>query len=129
MGFVLILFRRKSTQSLLKWALILLAVPIVSYLLLYILFVAFVPPDALAGFEASQAERWAESVRQASQGTYVQILTDFNLEYIVGRYAGLILQMRLPKILAMFLLGFYAYRRGFFHNPSDHQPFIRRVLI
>ena len=42
---------------------------------------------------------------------------------------GLILEMRLPKILAMFLLGFYAYRRGFFQDLSDHQPFIRRVLV
>ena len=37
--------------------------------------------------------------------------------------------MRLPKILAMFLLGFYAYRRGFFQNLSRHQQFIRRVLV
>jgi uncharacterized protein len=28
----------------------------------------------------------------------------------------------------MFLLGLYAYRRGFFQNPSEHAPFIRRVL-
>jgi uncharacterized protein len=36
--------------------------------------------------------------------------------------------MRLPKILAMFLLGFYVYRRGYFQNLSNHQPFIRKVL-
>jgi uncharacterized protein len=37
--------------------------------------------------------------------------------------------MRLPKLLAMFLLGFYAYRRGFFQHLSNHQSFIRRVLV
>jgi uncharacterized protein len=37
--------------------------------------------------------------------------------------------MRLPKILAMFLLGYYAYRRGFFQDLSSHRPFIRRVLV
>jgi uncharacterized protein len=37
--------------------------------------------------------------------------------------------MRLPKILARFLLGFYAYRRGFFQNLASHRPFIRRVLL
>lgn len=36
--------------------------------------------------------------------------------------------MRLPKILAMFLLGFYAYRRSYFQNLSNHLPFIRQVL-
>ena len=29
----------------------------------------------------------------------------------------------------MFLLGFYAYRRGFFQNLSNHKSFIRRVLV
>jgi uncharacterized protein len=48
---------------------------------------------------------------------------------VVGRYAGLIFEMRLPKILAMFLLGFYAYRRGFFQNLSSHRPLIRRLAV
>jgi uncharacterized protein len=129
MGFVLILFRRKTNEALLKWAFWLLVIPILTYILIYILFVAFVPESALAGFEASQGDRWKESVQQVQQGSYFEILTGYNLQYIVGRYAGLILQMRLPKILAMFLLGFYAYRRGFFQNLSSHQPFIRRVLV
>ena len=129
MGFVLILFRRKTNEGLLKWAFWLLVIPILTYILIYILFVAFVPESALAGFEGSQVDMWKESVQQVQQGGYFEILTSYNLQYIVGRYAGLILQMRLPKILAMFLLGFFAYRRGFFQNLSSHQPFIRRVLV
>jgi uncharacterized protein len=129
MGFLLILFRRKTNDSLLRWAFALMVIPILTYILLYILFVSFVPPEALATFEAGQMDFWNEAVKKASQGTYLQIATDFNLNYIVGRYAGLIFEMRLPKILAMFLLGFYAYRRGFFQDLSSHQPFIRRVLV
>jgi uncharacterized protein len=129
MGFVLILFRRKTTESLIKWAVVLMVIPIVSYILLYILFAAFVPPQAIASFEAGQIDFWNEAVKKVSQGSYLQIVADFNLNYIVGRYAGLIFEMRLPKILAMFLLGFYAYRCGFFQNLSSHQPFIRRVLV
>jgi uncharacterized protein len=129
MGFVLILFRRKSNDALLKWAFALMAIPILSYILLYILFVAFVPADALAQFEAGQIDFWNQSVKKVQQSGYMQIITDFNLQYIVGRYLGLIFDMRLPKLLAMFLLGFYAYRRGFFENLSSHQPFIRQVLI
>jgi uncharacterized protein len=72
---------------------------------------------------------WNNAVQIVSHGNYIQIISSFNLQYIVGRYAGLILQMRLPKILAMFLLGFYAYRRGYFQDLSAHRPFIRRVLI
>jgi uncharacterized protein len=128
MGFLLILFRKKTNESLLKWAFSLMVVPILTYILIYALFAAFVPPDALAGFDAAQVDRWNTAVTTVSQGSYLQIFTGYNLQYIVGRYAGLILQMRLPKILAMFLLGYYAYRRGFFQNLAGHQPFVRRVL-
>ena len=129
MGFVLILFRKKTDGSLLKWAFALVTVPIVTYILLYIAFVSFAPPDVATTIDAGQMEFWTESVRKASQGSYFQILTDFNLQYIVGRYAGLIFQMRLPKILAMFLLGFYAYRQGFFQDLAGNRAFIRKVLI
>src|SRR5436309_8229862 len=129
MGFLLILFRKKTDGALLKWVLILLVIPILTYILLYILFVAFVSPAAVAKLDAAQIDFWSASVRKVQQGSYLQIITDFNLTYVAGRYAGLILEMRLPKILAMFLLGFYAYRRGFFQNLSRHQQFIRRVLV
>jgi uncharacterized protein len=129
MGFVLLLFRRKSDESLLKWAFALMAVPIVTYIVIYALFAAFVSPEAIAGFEASQVERWNESVRIVSQGSYLQIVSSYNLEYFVGRWAGLILQMRLPKILAMFLLGLYTYRRGYFQDLEANRLFIRKVLV
>lgn len=129
MGFLLILFRKKTNGSLLKWAFALLAIPILTYILLYILVVAFAPPEAgVMPDAATQIDYWNEAVTRVSQSNYLQVLTDYNLKYIVGRYLGLIFEMRLPKLLAMFLLGFYAYRRGFFQDLSSHQPFIRRVL-
>ncbi|HEX8737168.1 MAG TPA: DUF418 domain-containing protein [Pyrinomonadaceae bacterium] len=129
MGFVLVLFRRKTDDALLKWALALMIVPILTYILFYILFAVFVTPEALAQFHAGQTEFWNQMVRMVREGSYLQIITGYNRQYIVGRYIGLIFDMRLPKILAMFLLGFYAYRRGFFQNLSAHQSFIRRVLV
>jgi uncharacterized protein len=128
-GFVLLLFRRKTDAALLKWACGLMIVPIFSYLLIFGLFNAFVPAESLARFGEGRLEFWQDAVRRVQQGSYLEIITGFNLNYIVGRYLGLIFDMRLPKILAMFLLGFYAFRRGFFQNPEAHQPFIRRVLI
>ena len=129
MGFLLILFRKKTNRSLLKWSIVLLIIPILTYLLIFVLFVAFVPPDATAKLDAAKMDMWTDAVNTVSQNSWLQILTGYNLHYIVGRYASLILEMRLPKILAMFLLGFYAYRRGFFQNLSNHRAFIRRVLI
>ncbi|MDT4896169.1 MAG: uncharacterized protein QOH25_1246 [Acidobacteriota bacterium] len=129
MGFLLILFRRKTDDSLLKWAFILLAIPILTYILLYVLFAVFAPPGIAATIDAAQNNMWNDAVKSVPQSSYLQILTGYNLNGIVGRYLGLLLQMRLPKLLAMFLLGFYAYRRGYFQNLSSHQPFIRRVLV
>ena len=97
--------------------------------MLYILFAIFVPPEALATFETGRVDFWNQAVLRVQQSNYLQIITDFNLNYIVGRYAGLIFEMRLPKILAMFLLGFYAYRRGFFQDLKSHRQFIRGVLV
>ena len=129
MGFVLILFRRKPDESLLKWAFWLIVVPIASYVLLYVLFKAFAPPDIAATIDAGQADRWRDSVAMVTQSNYLQIISGYNLNYIVGRYMGLLFGMRLPKILAMFLLGLYAYRRGYFQDLDANRAFIRRVLL
>jgi uncharacterized protein len=129
MGFLLILFRRKTNGALLKWAFVLLAIPILTYILLYVLFAAFVQPESLAKLDAAKIDMWNSAVKTVPQSSYLQILAGYNLNYIVGRYLGLFFEMRLPKLLAMFLLGFYAYRRGFFQDLSRHQPFIRRVLV
>lgn len=128
-GFVLILFRRKTDGALVKWAFALLAVPIATYILLYILFVALAPPGTAAMLETAKSSSWNNAVQSVPNSGYLQIIGGYNLNYIVGRYIGLILDMRLPKILAMFLLGCYAYRRGFFQNLAGHQAFVRRVLI
>lgn len=129
MGFLLILFRKKTNGALLKWAFILMAIPVLTYILLYVLFVAFAPPETRTMVDAAQLDSWNKNVQTVPQSSYLQILTGYNLNYIVGRYLGLIFEMRLPKILAMFLLGFYAFRRGFFQDLSSHQPFIRCVLV
>ena len=129
MGFILVLFRRKSNESLLKWTFVLTAVPIATYILLYIAFALLAPAGAASGFEAAQLDMWSSNLENVRHGSYWQILTGYNRQTIVGRYLGLIFQMRLPKILAMFLLGMYTYRRGIFQNLSEHQGLIRRVLI
>ncbi len=128
-GFVLILFRKKSDSSLLRWAAILFAVPIVTYALILVLFLAFAPPDMTNTIDAASADRWALSISVVKQGGYFEILTGYNPQYLLGRWAGLIVQMRLPKILAMFLLGMYAYRRGYFEAAAANRPFITKMAI
>lgn len=129
-GFVLLLFRNRSDESLLKWALVLILIPVATYLLLYAAFVMFAPPGVAAEVQSAQIQGWHRTSALVSQGSYFQIMTEYNMrDYIIGRYMGLIFQMRLPKILAMFLIGMYAYRIGVFHRPSEHRLLIRRVMI
>ncbi len=130
-GFVLLLFRKKSDRSLLKWAFWLLLTPIPVYLLLYGLFVAFappLPPEFTTADPVKALAGWQAAINQVSTASFWEILTGFNPQYVIGRYIGLIVEMRFAKLLAMFLLGFYAYRKGFFQDPVAHLPTIRRVL-
>lgn len=129
MGFVLLLFRRKSEKSLLRWAAIFLAVPVVFYFLSYVLFAALAPPETGANINAMQFEMWSNASTVVPNGSYTEIISGYNLNMLFGRWMGLILQMRLPKILAMFLLGVYAYRIGVFQNPEKHGPLIRKVMV
>jgi uncharacterized protein len=96
---------------------------------MYALFTAYVPKESLASFDDGQARWWADSVKKVSEGSYVSLTTDFNVKYLAGRWAGLIMQMRLPKILAMFLLGVYAYRKGLFQDIGRHRELLRRILV
>jgi uncharacterized protein len=128
-GFVLLLFRKVSDQGLLKWAFALMAVPVVTYILLWGAFVAFAPPNIATQIEQARIDQWNSAVETVAEGSYLEILTGYNLQSVVGRYMGLIFQMRLPKILAMFLLGYYAYRRGYLQDLSGNRQFISRVLV
>ena len=124
-GFVLLLFRKKSDRSLIKWAVGLMVVPVVWYTALFVLFISFAPPDVKQQMEAGQAGFFQGAQEQLGRGSYFQIISGFNLNYIVGRYIGLIIDMRLPKILAMFLLGVWAYRQQAFSDKT----LIRRCLV
>jgi uncharacterized protein len=128
-GFVLILFRKRSDRSLLKWAFALLAVPVISYAIIYVLYVSFAPAAAATQpDETLIAAEWNGLVDAVSNGNFSQIFS-FNLKSIMFRCIGLLYEMRLPKILAMFLFGVCAYRRDLFGDFSANRAFIRRVMV
>jgi len=128
-GFVLLLFRRKPNESLLKWAIWLMIVPLIYFAIILVLFLVFAPPDTASMVEKAQADMFQSAMNVVPNGGFFQIIREYNVGMVIGRWAGLLLQMRFPKVLAMFLLGFYAYRKGYFQRPLDHRPFIRRVMI
>ncbi len=129
LGFVLLLFRKKPTGSLPKWIFGLILIPIAVYLVFLALFLSFAPPDIAATVSQAKNQMWQGAVSLVPNSGYFRIMTEYNLNILAGRWAGLIFEMRLPKILAMFLLGVYVYRIGVFRSLSDNKELIKRTLI
>ena len=128
MGFLLIPFRHRSDRTLLWWAFGLLALPV----FVYIVMLAAQMPDpfataeeTLTGFGGAPNLR-VQMIDGFTAGTYLQALRA-NAILLAGRWLDLCLTVRFPKILGMFLLGFYAGRRSIFHCVEDHMPLCRRV--
>lgn len=131
-GFVLILFRDRSPRALLVWAGALL----LGALLLFLgalgaleLYRATAGGAArVAGLEASFLEGFAqvraEELRLYGGGGYAEIVAG-RAKGLPGTWAFLLLIS--PTVLAMFLLGLWAGKRGVLRDVEDHLPLLRRV--
>ena len=116
LGFTMPWFARKSNRELLRWTVILLAVPTALYLVVLAAWMLLAPgasptqPDAgmpatiLAFFEAMGRG----SVKDAFIG---------NLIFLAARWGDLIATMRFPKVLGMFVLGLWIVRAGLAQAP------------
>lgn len=125
LGFVLLLFRRRSLNTLLVCAGVFLAIPLFVYgLTTYSSITGHVNPHLKSwiAYETGGDDNGAEE-RVYSHGTYAEMITHRAHE--------------LPRdltpdsddayVLAIFLLGLYGGRRRIVHDISAHRPFIRRV--
>jgi uncharacterized protein len=120
LGFTMPWFARKSNRDLVRWTVILLAVPTT----LYIVALAV---SMLVGSGAPQSS--------AASGMPANILKFFeaigtggfkdafigNLVFLGGRWADLFATVRFPKVLGMFVLGLWTVRTGLALSPSDHR--------
>lgn len=132
-GFVLILFRKKSDRSLIKWAFWLAMVPVVMTALSVLMVrLGMADPQAAAGIEASMQEReaWmADFLARASavysEGTLREIVT-IRLQEYMNLLPGVLFFY--PVVLGVFLVGVWAARSGIIKNPAEHVSFFRKVL-
>lgn len=134
-GFILLLFRNREPRTLLRWAALFLAVPIVVAIVLAALAaVAAASPEAAAQMEAGIAEQRAmferlyeQAFATYSTGTFaevtVQRLADFSLEFI-GGFIG----SNLFLIAAMFLLGTWFGRQAMFSDVEGNIDRWRRLF-
>ena len=121
-GFLLLLFRRRSQKTVVTWTMIGLWFPTflgVVFLTLSALGVRTPAPPTPSKDVIDQA------VRVYSQGSFAQIMVR-RAKDLQFAYSGA--PFYFTVILGMFLLGFYVWRRGLFQNIPDHLPLIRRAL-
>lgn len=131
LGLTMPWFARKADRDLLRWTVILLAVPSVLYAVALAIWMAVAPaPDPAqtaapgGGLPASILvifERMGTGgVRDAFIG---------NLLMLAGRWADLFATMRFPKVLGMFVLGLWTVRAGIALSPSLHRPLLVRWAV
>jgi len=124
LGFTLPWFARKSDRELLRWTVLLLAVPTALYLIGLGAWTLLgpgtqqpgpgpgAPPSILAIFE----QMGTGGLKEAFIG---------NLIFLAGRWADLFASVRFPKVLGMFVLGLWTVRTGLATSLASH----RAVLV
>ena len=131
LGFTMPWFARKSNRELLRWTVILLAVPAALYVVALAVWSflgsgggaphaqtdAGVPATILAFFE----RMGRGGVKDALMG---------NLVFVGIRWADLFATVRFPKVLGMFVLGLWVVRAGIAQSPAIHRAaFVRWSLL
>jgi uncharacterized protein len=126
LGFTMPWFARKSSRELVRWTVILLAVPTALYIVALAAWMftgsggaptaaspGAMPAKMLAYFEAIGAG----GLKDAFIG---------NLVFLGGRWADLFATVRFPKVLGMFVLGLWTVRTGIALSPADHRAALVR---
>ncbi|MCB0113575.1 MAG: DUF418 domain-containing protein, partial [Caldilineaceae bacterium] len=138
-GLVLLfLFRNRSPRTLLVWAIILIAIPVLFIGLSAgaVEFARMAPPETGA-YEAVEAG-FAQSAAQLSADTaedYVIYGSGSFAEITAERwrdFTGILMMVgwfMLPSVLAMFLLGLRAGKQGWFTHQDEHRVTFRRLLM
>jgi uncharacterized protein len=123
LGFALIPFVRRDDRAVLRWAVALLLAPIPLYLLLMGLARLAPPQPPAAGGELPPV--LATAIAGIAHGGYVDLVRG-NIVFTIANVVRRLVLMFFPRVLGMFLLGFYAGRRGLFANLDAHAGLLRR---
>lgn len=130
-GFLLPLFRKCSDKTLLIWAVALIASPILidaAKILFEFKTGAFlesiaVSIDKRTGLPADDS--WRQFLFKEGSGW--EEWRSWQASGIYYRYAYLLESNRIPKVLGMFLLGFFAGRKMIFANLENNRDMLRKI--
>jgi uncharacterized protein len=130
-GFLLVPFRRLSHRTLLPSAAALLTLPVVAYALMWMAGVGdpfASAPDTAPAVGAGDDFDAVGWMVDGFRGGYGDVLLA-NAMFLVGRWIDLLITLRFPKVLGMFLIGFWIGRAGLARDLDAHAGLFRRVLV
>src|SRR4051812_20702425 len=123
LGFTMPWFARRSNRDLLRWTLILLAVPTAIYVVVLVLWLLIHGGAANAAAGAAMPANILHFFEAIGTGGFRDALVG-NLVFLAGRWADLFATVRFPKVLGMFVLGLWTVRSGIALSPADHRPLL-----
>jgi len=116
LGFTMPWFARKSNRELLRWTVILLAVPTALYVVVLAAWTLLAsgasPAQPDAGMPATILAFFEAMGRGGVKDAFIG-----NLIFLAARWGDLIATMRFPKVLGMFVLGLWVVRSGLAQAP------------
>jgi uncharacterized protein len=125
LGFPLLLFRKARPRTLMIWAVILIAIPLI-FMAAATGLVALggMTPEGAAMIEQSFA---ATKAGYAADGNFLEITAQRAYDYAsMGLISFFVLGF---NILAMFLVGVWFGKRRIFADLDAHRPFLRKLLV
>jgi uncharacterized protein len=128
LGFTLPWFARKSNRDLVRWALILLTIPTVLYLLVLALWLAVGPSTAQPSPDAGLPTKILVIFEAMGRGGIKDAAVG-NVVFLAARWADLFATVRFPKVLGMFLLGLWTVRTGLAVSPASHRATLVRWSV
>ena len=125
LGFTMPWFARKSNRELLRWTVILLAVPTALYIVALLAW-TFAGSGAAAAPSSSGMPAQMLAYFQAIGTGGIKDAFIGNLVFLGGRWADLFATVRFPKVLGMFVLGLWTVRTGLGLSPASHRDTLVR---
>lgn len=128
LGFTMPWFARKTARQLLRWAIILFAIPTALYIVALAVWMLVGAPtpqgQAAAGPPAAILRLFEAMGRGGVKDAFIG-----NLVFLGGRWADLFATVRFPKVLGMFVLGLWAVRAGIAQTPAAHRAALVRWAL
>ena len=127
LGFTMPWFARQPDRRLLRWVVVMLAIPTMLYLVALAIWMVVSDGAAPSGAGGMPANIQAIFAAIGTGGLKEAFIG--NLVFLAGRWVDLFATVRFPKVLAMFVLGLLTVRAGVALSPADHRPTLVRWSI